>query len=98
VPGSRSGLAMFLGGVSYPLYLNHWIGAFAAHALFGHAGLGARLASYAFGLSAGVVAYLLVDRPVMAWRGALFSKMRGRICAATAYALMVLGLTFGLVR
>jgi len=98
VPGSRSSLAMFLGGVSYPLYLNHWMGAFVAHALVGHAGLAVRLASYAFGLTAGVIAYLLVDRPVMAWRGALFTELRGRACTATAYALMALGLTFGLVR
>jgi len=30
---------MFLGGAFYPIYLNHWIGAFVAHGLAKRTGL-----------------------------------------------------------
>ena len=30
-PGLRQAPGMFFGGISYPMYLNHWMGVFIAH-------------------------------------------------------------------
>ena len=38
-PGQRQPLGALVGGMSYPLYLNHWIGVYVANALLGRFGL-----------------------------------------------------------
>src|SRR5207249_10382924 len=38
-PGTPSKVAEFLGGISYPMYLNHWLGMYVAHALFTNFGM-----------------------------------------------------------
>ena len=101
-PGARSTIGQFFGGISYPMYLNHWIGAFVAH------GINKRLelvgsfvegvCAYGLGVLAGAVAYLLIDRAVLAKRSLYYTPQAGLILGTAAYAIVSIGLLFGLWR
>jgi peptidoglycan/LPS O-acetylase OafA/YrhL len=98
--GPRTRLGMFAGAVSYPLYLNHWIGAFVSHAI-GHkiplsplAGIGV---AYLFAVLAGIGAWAVVDRWVMARRRGWYSDKLGRRLALTAYFMVACGIIGGVI-
>jgi peptidoglycan/LPS O-acetylase OafA/YrhL len=95
-PGARSAAARFAGGISYPLYLLHWIGLFAANALFGQWGARDSVAAHGFAvLAAWLVAsvfYLLVDRNIQRLRSQWYTIARGRAAMAAAYGLTSIGL------
>lgn len=100
VPGERYTLPVFLGGISYPLYLNHWAGAFVAHGFTRHVihePDGAVYVSFAYSASIliAVIAYLLIDRKVLAKRQKWFTRFRGVACGATAYTLLAIGVIVG---
>jgi peptidoglycan/LPS O-acetylase OafA/YrhL len=105
VPGKRQALPIFLGGISYPVYLNHWIGAFVAHGITRHllhlsegsTATAALVVAFAYptSLMIGAVAYWFIDRRVLARRDMLFTWSRGLACGATAYALVIIGLAGG---
>lgn len=101
VPGKSTSLGLFAGAISYPIYLNAWIGVFVGHAITRH--LIPSLGQFDFpiavtsGILAGVATYIVVDRNVMARRSGWYTERRGIILAATAYALLLLGLAFGAV-
>ena len=100
IPSRRTGITQWLGGVSYPLYLNAWIGVFAFNAI------AKRFPtvhgwSYQFGLAICAVAgaacsYQLIDRVVMTHRSRYFSKRTGWLLGASAYLLVTFGLLYGL--
>jgi len=105
VPGNRHWLPVFVGGVSYPLYLNHWMGAYVAHGLTRHllhapegtlAGTALFVAlAYTSSLAFGAVAYWFIDRQVLARRQRWFTRFRGLACGATAYSLVAIGVIGG---
>lgn len=99
-PGPQSKVAEFLGGVSYPMYLNHWIGAFAANAIFAKLGmrgsLAADLASLLIAFLVAAVLYVTIDRNIRVYRDRVFTPARGKLLAAIGYALVSVGLIFGL--
>jgi peptidoglycan/LPS O-acetylase OafA/YrhL len=101
-PGRRAPLGMFVGGVSYPMYLNHWMGAFVAHGLANRVDFlphfAEGLLAYSGGLVAGIVAYLLVDKLVMTWRNEYYSPELGRSLGIMAYLMVGCGLVVGTVR
>jgi peptidoglycan/LPS O-acetylase OafA/YrhL len=100
--GTRSGAGQFFGGISYPMYLNHWIGLFVAHGInkrldmFGPFVEG--LLGYIGGVVAGAVAYICIDRVVLAKRSTYYSPRKGIAAATAAYAAMLVGFGFGLWR
>lgn len=103
VPGHRTSIGTFLGGVSYPMYLNHWIGIFVAHGIAKHhieiiTPMAEGLIGYCGGVSAGVIAYLLIDRVVMRERNRFFSPTLGITLACVGYSIVIIGLTFGIWR
>lgn len=101
VPGRRGRLGVFWGSVSYPFYLNHWMGAFLINGLLKKLpaippALGI-LASYIVAVAAGVVTWALVDRWVMRDRGSWYQPHRGVMLGATAYILLLIGIIGGLI-
>ena len=96
-PGGRRPIALLLGGLSYPLYLNHWIAAFIVHFAQRH-GLSATAWLPAFYLCAVLIAlalYMAVDRPVQQWRNGWYSPALGRRMGIAAYTLVACGILLG---
>jgi peptidoglycan/LPS O-acetylase OafA/YrhL len=93
--GPRSPVGEFLGGVSYPLYLYHWLGIFVANLFLKHSPA-VGLVAYLVAVAVGVVAYLAVDRNVMRWRKRFYRPTVGKILIGVAYALLATGVAYGL--
>lgn len=98
--GRRSRIGEWLGGVSYPFYLNHWIGLYAAHGLARAAIMPEAwrpLASLAIGLAVSAALYRLIDVEVRRRKAAHYSPGVGRVSVALAYGSIAFGLFFGLL-
>jgi peptidoglycan/LPS O-acetylase OafA/YrhL len=99
-PGRRSPLTTFVGGISYPFYLNHWLG-ISFHDALGRALHGGETLGYlagfgiAFGLSS--AHYWLVDRKLQELRPRWFSERRGRLAMTASFVLVATGFAVGLV-
>lgn len=100
-PGLRSHAGIFVGGVSYPLYLYHWLGGFIVTFVAKHTftifPLVAETLSYLMAVVIATAAYYAVDRRVMNLRNDWFSDRAGKLVAAIAYGLLVLGLVGGVL-
>lgn len=98
-PGKKSVWGQFWGGVSYPFYLNHWIGVFVANEMFEPFSLRDSTISKSTALVLNVlvatVLYLVVDRTVRKYRQSWFSEHRGKQATAAAYSLLIIGVTGG---
>ncbi len=99
IPGNPSAIGKFLGGISYPLYLNHWIGVFAANILFEPFGLRGSTSSI---LVAIIIAYIIasilyqfIDKPCLTMRERMFTSQRGKTMIYIAYGSIITGLIFG---
>lgn len=93
-PGSRSRLALFFGAISFPLYLNAWIGMFAANIVARQLALPEPVTIYLrYGLAvlAATACWYLIDRPVRQRRERWYTPRLGRIAAITAYASVTIG-------
>jgi peptidoglycan/LPS O-acetylase OafA/YrhL len=101
VPGRQGRLGSVAGGMSYPLYLNHWIGVFTAHAVLKPFGMrdsaAGHMLSFVLNIAIAVGLYWWVDRRLLAARGQLFTSKRGSLITALAYAMVGIGLAFGLL-
>ena len=85
--------------MSYPLYLYHWMGMFAAHFVARRLWLpSVGLVAYVIALVAGAAAYVFVDRRVIRLRGHLYRRRVGWAFMATAYSLLVAGLALAFTR
>lgn len=98
-PGRRARLAQTAGGLSYPLYLNHWIGVFAVNfvskrwlpldfEIF-------VLVQYVLNIAVALALYFAVDRQVQLRRGTWYNDELGKRLALTSYALVGSGLILG---
>jgi len=98
--GPHSRLLSFVGGISFPMYLNHWIGTFVANALYARVGLRetiySQITSVIVALMVGAALYLCMDRVIKANRDRYFTERRGKTVAACGYALVLVGLVAGL--
>jgi peptidoglycan/LPS O-acetylase OafA/YrhL len=98
-PGPAQPLAITLGGMSYPFYLNHWIGLFLRKQMSRTFHVGpaiADLAALAIALTFSFAHYRFIDRPILQRRGRWYSPRRGVIACAAAYLLIVVGLAGGI--
>lgn len=101
IKGKSNSVGVFLGGISYPLYLNHWIGVFSAN--FALEPFGLRGSDFghilAILINYGLAAFLywFIERKALSLREKLYSISVGYIFSCLAYSTIILGLTFGLV-
>jgi peptidoglycan/LPS O-acetylase OafA/YrhL len=96
--GTQLPFGDWVGGLSYPLYLNHWIGLFMRRRItlmlgFGSAATNITCAIFAIGLA--LVHFAVVDRNVLRARASWYTPRRGAICCAFAYGLLIVGVVGG---
>lgn len=100
IKGEKSDFGEFLGGISYPLYLNHWIGVFAANSISGIFGFRGTLYSIVLAILIGyllsAIMYLLIDKQCLKHRSKFYSHARGVWITISAYLMIVIGLSFGI--
>lgn len=99
--GPYSHALAFLGGISFPMYLNHWIATFAVNAAFSKLGLPrsaySQILSVVIGLLIASVLYLCIDRVIKKNRDRYFTTLRGKTVAVSGFALVAIGIIGGLV-
>jgi peptidoglycan/LPS O-acetylase OafA/YrhL len=98
-PSSR--VAVFLGGVSYPLYLNHWLGLrgvrLVSDTFHIELGFGSKMAGMLAAIAVSSLLYFLIDVQVAKRRDQWFSSTRGVALALIGVSLVVTGLIGGLL-
>ena len=98
-PGKKTTWGQFWGGVSYPFYLNHWIGIFVAHELLEPFGLReadvSKVMAFLVNILVASILYIVVDRTMLRDRRAWFNERRGKSAAIAAYSLLIIGLAGG---
>lgn len=99
-PMRRTAVTRWLGGVSFPFYLNAWLGVFAFHMITKKLGWGGNWwgVEFLFGLAISAVTYHLIDVRIMARRGEFYRPALGWALGAAGYVLVVSGLGFGLAK
>jgi peptidoglycan/LPS O-acetylase OafA/YrhL len=97
-PLRRNSITRWLGGVSFPFYLNAWIGIYAVHAIEKHFSIQPSWYSspllFLSALAAGATTYHLIDIPVMAHRERYYRAWLGWTLGAVGYALIITGVVF----
>ena len=98
-PGHRTALTKWIGGLSYPLYLNAWMGLFIFHAVEKKLGLpsdyiGRVLIEILFATGGAIATYHLIDKQVMKYRARFFSPYLGWLLAFIAYILLFTGVGY----
>ena len=99
--GAKSSIGAFVGGISYPLYLNHWVGIFVVHEILQRIpALGEGGSIFLGGVLNFVFAsvlYLAIDEQVRKRRSNIFTTERGKLAAGIAYGLVFIGGFGGLI-
>jgi peptidoglycan/LPS O-acetylase OafA/YrhL len=99
--GQLNRFGSFVGGMSFPLYLNHWIGVFIAHALFARFGMRdgslSIIASVIFNLAIASILYVAIDLNIKKYRDRFYSPQRGIALAATGFFLVLAGVAGWLI-
>lgn len=100
IPMRRTAASHWLGGISYPLYLNAWVGVFALHALVKRLGIPEAGWLYEVSVASsavlGAVAfYHLIDRVVISNRNGYYRRSLGWVLGGFSYALLLIGIIYG---
>jgi peptidoglycan/LPS O-acetylase OafA/YrhL len=93
-------MGIFLGGVSYPLYLDHWVGLFCRKQIGRSLHLGEFAASFvalvvAFSLTA--IHYRKIDRMILLRRNRWYTPRRGILACGAGLLLVLIGILGGVV-
>ena len=95
VRGKKTEIGTIVGGMSYPLYLNHWIGLFVAHACLKPFGLQdslyANMLSFCLNIILAVGLYWYIDKKLLAIKKDYFTQKLGTVFTALAFGLVIIG-------
>jgi peptidoglycan/LPS O-acetylase OafA/YrhL len=98
-PGQRTRFGSWAGGISFPMYLNHWMGLFIASAIASRLpAIGvvtADIIGFAIAIGIAAYAYKLIDLNLYRYRAAWYSPALGYASMVAVYVLMMLGLVLG---
>jgi peptidoglycan/LPS O-acetylase OafA/YrhL len=97
--GVHGGVGAFLGGMSYPFYLDHWVGLVLRKKMGAVLHLGAlasTLAALAIGLAVAALHYRYIDRVILSRRSQWYTRRRGLVACAVGLSLVAVGLVGGL--
>lgn len=97
--GNQHAAGRLLGGMSYPLYLNHWIGVFVWNALLKPFQLDdtmlRKILSVATNYAIAAALFCYVEQPILALRDRVYTPARGVLFTYWAYGLVIAGLAIG---
>ena len=100
IRGTKHPGGTLAGGLSYPLYLNHWIGGFAATVLLIPLGLRQSpvhpVLSVALAIGFAAALYWWMERPLLARRRQLHTPLRAKVTTAIAYTMVIVGVLVGI--
>jgi peptidoglycan/LPS O-acetylase OafA/YrhL len=97
-PGRQTAIGTLLGGMSYPFYLNHWIGLVLRKSLERRLHLPmavGTLAALSIALVLGAVHYHFIDRVILRKRSRWYTERRGLLSCVAGVSLATLGLAIG---
>jgi peptidoglycan/LPS O-acetylase OafA/YrhL len=101
VKGKKSKVGVFLGGMSYPLYLNHWIGVFFFNLVLEPFDLRntplRQFLSVLMNLGIAAFLFYYIERICLSYRHKLFNETRGKIITIIAYMFVILGISIGYI-
>ncbi len=101
VRGNKTRFGLIVGGMSYPLYLNHWIGVFVGNFLLDPFGLrdsGIRqFFAVIVNYMIAVGHYLMIDRLIKNHRNSWYTAARANIAWIVAYGMVIVGVILGLI-
>jgi peptidoglycan/LPS O-acetylase OafA/YrhL len=95
VKGKKNQIWAFLGGISYPLYLNNWIGFFAINFLLSKFGLKETSINLILGIIASYAVaighYIYIDKRIGVIRDSVYTEKLGHATMLTGYFLVAAG-------
>ncbi|WP_256996574.1 acyltransferase family protein [Methylococcus capsulatus] len=100
IRGEKNHLGKFMGGISYPLYLNAWIGGFIANAFAKH--IIAVTPNVKHGIAIllsfliASTLYWFIERPMLNMRAKLYSGRLAKLVVLVGYLSIFAGIGFGL--
>jgi peptidoglycan/LPS O-acetylase OafA/YrhL len=97
-PIQRNRITRWLGAVSFPFYLNAWMGAFVFNAIERHFAIGRSWlslpAAFLAGLAAGAISNQIIDMHVMEQRNRYYRPALGWTLGAMGYLLVISGIVY----
>lgn len=100
IKGQQSPAGKLVGGASYSLYLNQWIGGVIVHSISKHYGFQNSIititAALVLSIGIAVTLYWLVDRPLLIKRNYLYTDRLAFSIMIFGYLLTLIGLTIGI--
>ena len=97
IRGQKNRAGTFLGGISYPLYLNNWIGFFATNYILSKFGIKETILNTLLGIIASYAVaighYLYIDKWIGEIRESVYTKKLGHAAMFTGYMLIAAGIS-----
>lgn len=96
IPGKQNQFEKIIGGMSYPLYLNHWIGVYAINFALPSIRntISSAILSSLISILLAIAMYAFIDRKLLENRNQWYAPSKGIIITLTAYAIPIAGIAY----